>query len=77
MSDRSGLGNYPFPERRFGVSALKNLDSQRRKRTAQRGSIQISGLLDGKNEGQMGVRYSVRSGFLVELIRINFQIGRD
>jgi hypothetical protein len=39
--------------------------------------IHISGLLDGKNEGQLRVRSSVKSGFLVELIRINFQIGRD
>jgi len=77
MSDRSGLGNSLFPERRFGVSARWNSDSQRRKRTAQKGSFQISGLLDGKNEGQMGVRYSVTSVFLVELIRINFQIGRN
>jgi hypothetical protein len=77
MRDRCGLGYYPFPERRFGVSALKNFDSQRRKRTAQKGSFHISGLLDSLNEEQMGVRYSVRSGFLVELICINFQIGRD
>jgi hypothetical protein len=76
MSDRRGLGNYPFPERPFG-SALKNFDSQRRKRTTQRCSIQINALLNGKNEGYVGVRYSVRSGFLVELIRINFQIGDD